>query len=124
MIGRSLARALILLLFAAQGLAPFLHAHAGAAVAASGAPLHLHLAAASATAGGARWEADFGQVVNAPPEVRRDASLLVADLPAAGPRCAFVVVDRGAQPPPSSKACTEHAPAPPLPSARAPPTRA
>lgn len=121
MIGRSLARALVLLLFAGQGLAPFLHAHAGAAVAASGAPLHLHFGAPATAFDGAQWQADLGQVVNAPPEVRRDASLSVADLPMAGPRTALIVTDRRVHAPPSRHELEAPAVPPPVPSARAPP---
>jgi hypothetical protein len=121
MIGRSLARALVLLLFAGQGLAPFLHAHAGAAVAASGAPLHLHLGAPAPAFDGAQWQADLGQIVNAPPEVRRDASLSVADLPMAGPRAALVVTDRRGHASPLRHDLDALTVPPPVPSARAPP---
>jgi hypothetical protein len=124
MIARAFARVLVLLLFVTQGLAPFLHAHAGTTAPSGGVPLHLHLGAPSAIDAGAQWRVDDGKVVTGPPEVRRDSTLVVADLPCAAPNPRIAVVDDGARAP-AGQAPTEAITAsPPAPSARAPPAPA
>lgn len=124
MIARAFARVLVLLLFVIHGLAPFLHAHAGTTAPSGGVPLHLHLGASSAIVAGAQWQVDDGKVVTAPPEVRRDSALVVADLPCAAADPRIAVVDDGAYAP-ARRASTEAITASPLaPSARAPPAPA
>jgi len=124
MLARSFARVLVGLLFVTQGLAPFLHAHAGTPAPSAGAPLHVHLGVPSAIDAGAQWQVDDGKVVTAPPEVRRDGALVVADLPCVAPDPRIAVVDDGAYEP-ARGASTEAITASPLaPSARAPPAAA
>jgi len=90
------ARLITLLVFVTQVLAPFLHAHAGTVLPPAGAPLHLHLSDVIAIAGDRRWSHDEGRVVLAPPEVRRDASLSVAECPDAPLPVEAVALDAGA----------------------------